>query len=203
MNRSLILTLLLAVAMDARENPFFATDPSQTQKVTSNLPDNRPPLGTVTYSFPDQSRIIKEITFTVQNLDGSIETQKIQVDRMIDWHKPVLISQGKSSVSEISGIKGSTADFGPVKIETRGKRLTLSSSASIVRHFTLTGPNRIVIDLNDDRSLNKIEKTLNAPPYMSASVGNHGKFIRTTITLDGRYGYTLKKSGNTVSIVCK
>lgn len=203
MNRSLLLSLLLSAAVEGRDNPFFTTNPSQTQKITSNLPDNRPPLGTVPYNFPDQSRIIKEITFTVQNLDGSIETQKIELDRTIDWHKPILITQGKSSVVENDSMKSSSADFGPIKIETRGKRLSLTSSAQVVRHFALTSPNRIVLDFDDDRSFTKIEKMLSSPPYLSVSVGNHGKFIRAIITLDGRYGYVLKKSGNIISIVCK
>lgn len=205
MKHSLVLTLLLAGALFGRENPFFAADPSQMQKVTSNIPDTKPALGTIRYNPPNQSRILQEATFTFQNIDGSIETQKIQIDRQIDWHKPIHITQGADTKSEQSGSNknASSADFGFIKIATFGKRMSITANTSVIRHFPLSDPNRIIIDFKDDREFNLAEKTLNAAPYISASVGNHGKFIRVSIVLDGRYSYAFKQNGNVISIVCK
>lgn len=205
MNRSLLLSLLFATAVGGRENPFFTADPSAVSSVTSNVVENKPPLGAVSFTLSDQARVLKEISYTVQNVDGSFETRKVRIDKAIDWHKSVLVSQANRGSGEeaILPAGGSSADFGLFKIETQGKRLSITTSAPVVRHFALTGPNRIVIDFEDARRYPLSEKPLNAAPYSSASVGNHGKFIRTTILLDGRYGYTFKQSGNVISIVCR
>jgi VCBS repeat-containing protein len=37
---------------------------------------------------------------------------------------------------------------------------------------------------------------------MNVSVENHGEFARMSITLDGRYTYSLNKSGGLISITC-
>lgn len=205
MKHSLVLTFLLAGAVVGRENPFFSADPSQIQKVTSNVPDTKPPLGTVRYTPPNQSRILQEASFTFQNIDGSIETQKIQVDRQIDWHKSINITQGsEANPEQSSSEKGaSSADFGFVKIATLGKRMSITASAAVARHFPLSDPNRIVIDFKDDREFKLLEKRLDAAPYLSVSVGSHGKFIRMSVTMDGRYRYAFKQNGNIVSIVTK
>jgi len=204
MQSKLLFYLLLLTPLAARENPFFPTDAAQIQKVTSNIADTKPPLGSISHALPDQSRILKEVSFTVQNVDGSIETHKIDVDKSIDWHKPILLMQGKND-SAVPSTKNSrsSADFGILNLHTQGKSLTIVSSAPLLRHFALAKPNRIVIDFKDEREFSLIEKTLDAAPYVSASVGTHGKFIRATITLDGRYGYTFKRNGNTITIICK
>ena len=206
MKRSLYLSLFLFTSLMGRENPFFAIDESKVQKVTSNIPDTKPPLGTVSYSLPNQARILKEITFSVQNLDGSIETHKMQVDQSIDWHKSLLISQGKVA-STTENIKtqssSSSADFGFIHINTAGKRLTLRCSDPFIHHFVLSDPNRIVIDFKKSALFDTVEKQLNAAPYLTASLENHGKFARVTITLDGRYEYKLNKTESLISIVCK
>jgi len=205
MKRSLYVSLLLFTSLIGRENPFFALDESKIQNVTCNIPDTKPPLGTISYSLPDQARILKEISFTVQNLDGSIETHKMQVDQSIDWHKSILISQGKGVTPQNVKTQNSSssADFGFIHINTEGKRLTLRSADPFIHHFVLSDPNRIVIDFKKNALFNTVEKKLNAAPYLSAHLANHGKFARVTITLDGRYEYALNKTGEQINIVCK
>ena len=201
MKYSLCLVLLLLSPLTARENPFFPTDESKKQKVTSNIPDARPRIGTVNYTFPDQARILKEVTFTIQNLDGSFEEKKVQIDQSIDWHRPITISQGGAS-SAVASKTVSAANFGFVQLFTKGKNLTLKSSDPLVRHFALSDPNQIVLDFKHSTPFKSDQKPLNAAPYTNVSIGNHGEFARVTITLDGRYSYALDKSSGLISITC-
>lgn len=205
MKYSLFLSLLLLTPLLARENPFFAADPSKIQKVTSNIPDTKPPMGSVNYTLPDHARILKEVTFTIQNLDGSIESRKIEIDQSIDWHRPITVSQanGGSAARALTGNSSASADFGFIRFDTKGKRLSIKTADPLVRHFVLSDPSRIVLDFKRDASFKSEEKRLNAAPYLNVSLGNHGKFVRATITLDGRYAYGLNKTGELISITCK
>lgn len=206
MTKTFFLCALILSASAARENPFFEADISRSLPVTSNIPDTLPKLTSTSYTLPNQARILKEVSFTIQNVDGSIETQVVQVDRSIDWHSPLVISQSSRGISGGSSndySANSMADFGFLRIDTKGKRLAISSKYQMMRHFSLTDPNRIIIDYKHQEVFTPKEKILNAPPYASASVANHGKFVRLTLVLDGRYDYTLKNNAGMISINCR
>lgn len=203
MKYSFGLSLLLIASLQGRENPFFPVDESQKQKVTSNIPDARPKMGTISYSFPNQARILKEVTFTIQNVDGSFEEKRVQIDQSIDWHRPVLVTQGGSAPKAPNAKKSSVANFGFIQLLSNGKSITIKSSDPLIRHFALSNPNRIVLDFKHNGVFKSEQKGLNAAPYVNVSLGNHGEFARLMITLDGRYGYSLNKSGGLISITCK
>ncbi len=206
MSYSIFLSILLLLAAEARENPFFPLDETKKQKVTSNTADTYPHMGTIHYTFADNARVIKEVTFTIQNLDGSIEEKKYPVDRRIDWHHPISLSQSKSSLSKDSTAptnSSSAANFGFIQLYSKSKEMTLKSSDPLVRHFVLTNPNRIVLDFKHETAFKSEKKVLNAPPFLDVTVGNHGKFARATITLDGRYSYALKNNGSLISLSLK
>jgi len=205
MKTSYILALLLCIApLHARENPFFAIDPSM-QTTTSNQIESIPSLDSVSYALPDHARLLKEVNFTFQNADGSYETRKLIVDRSIDWHKVLVISQESGTIPPTykTTQEGSQADFGFIRFSSNGKHLIIKAADPIERHFVLTNPNRIVIDFKRSKRFDKIEKALNAPPYLGVTLTNHKKFVRATITLDGKYRYSLNRSGDTINIRCK
>lgn len=199
MKSLLLAALLTATLVEGRENPFFASDPSKGRETTSNIPDTIPSLGAQSFTLPSQTRLLKEATFTVQNVDGSIETHTMTVERTVDWHRPLVISQGSSSSSSAS----TSVDFERLKISAQGKRLTIAASDLLSRHFALTSPNRIVIDFIYSGAIGTSTKKIGAGVFESATINSHGKFMRLEITLDGRYAYTLKQNGNQIAIVCR
>ncbi|OHD77629.1 MAG: hypothetical protein A2023_04060 [Sulfuricurvum sp. GWF2_44_89] len=203
MKYSICLSFLLLSPLFARENPFFPLDESKKQKVTSNIPDARPQMGTISYTLPDNARVLKEVTLSIQNLDGSIEERKIEVDQSVDWHRPLLLTQGGKSSHSVVSNNSSVANFGFVQFYSKGKSLSVKTSDSLVRHFVLSDPNRIVLDFKHVGSFKSEKKVLNAAPYVDVTLGNHGEFARATVTLDGRYSYTLKNAGGLISITCK
>lgn len=202
MKYSLYLSWLLLSTLSGRENPFFPIDDAKKQKVTSNVSDARPQMGTISYTFPDQARVLKEVSFTIQNLDGSIEERKVQIDQSIDWHRAITLSQGGASARSATNTS-SAVNFGFIQLYSKEKTATIKTSDTLVRHFALTNPNRIVLDFNHNTPFNSLQKTLNAPPYQNVSVENHGKFARVSIALDGHYSYSVDKSGGLISITCK
>ncbi|MDD2780403.1 AMIN domain-containing protein [Sulfuricurvum sp.] len=201
MKHSFFLSLLLLAPLLARENPFFSTN--ETKRVTSNTIELKPQMENIHYKLPDQARILKEVTFTIQNVDGSIENLKIPIDQSIDWHRPIVLSQSSTLRSPTSANNSSSVNFGFIRFDVKGKILTIKTSDPLIRHFVLSDPNRIVLDFKRDSDLKTEDKQLNAGPYKMIRMGNHGKFVRATITLDGRYSYALNKMNGLISITCK
>lgn len=203
MNPLLLVPFLLLTPLCGRENPFFPT--SDARNITSNVPDSKPPLGSLSYRLPDQARLLKEVTLTYQNLDGSIESRTVEVDKAVDWHKSLIITQSSTGTTSVIDTpkSNSSANFGFIRFDTKGKWMTIKTAVPVMRHFVLSEPNRIVIDFKNNKIFEKREMKLNAPPFLSVSVANHGKFGRAAITLDGRYHYTLKQTGETIVITCR
>lgn len=199
-----LVPLILATSIVARDNPFFPAS-LQTQ-TTSNVPESTPQLGTYSIPLPDQSRILKEVTVTIQNADGSIETKTYTIERSLDWHKQLLVTQGGSSKpaeAQTTSGNASTADFGFINAAVSQNKLILKSSAPIIRHFIVSDPNRIVIDIDYKGNFDTREKMLNQKIFRSLTVGHHGKFARLTVTLDGRYRYKIEKKSNEAVITCE
>lgn len=205
MKRSLLLSLLLLLPLSARENPFFTAKPSEIKTVTSNIPDSKPQLTSASYTLPNQARILKEVTFTIQNIDGSIEKRTMQIDQSIDWHRSLTISQSNHTATAplLNNNGASSANFGFIRFDTKGKYMSIKTTDQLVRHFVLSSPNRIILDFKRNTAFQSTEKELNSAPFLNVSLGNHGKFARVTITLDGRYNYVLNKTGELISITCK
>lgn len=204
MKHSFFLSISLLTSLCARENPFFAIDPAKNSKITSNVIESKPVLGSVNYVLPDQARVLKEVTFTIQNLDGSVEQRKMVVDQSIDWHRPITLSQGgqiKPAMEKKSGT--SSADFGFIRFDANGKRLSIITKDPLARHFVLSDPSRIVLDFKKSALFQADEKNLNSGVFQSVAITNHAKFARATITLDGRYRYELTKNSGEIIIICK
>lgn len=207
MTKTFFLCAALMSTLCARENPFFTHNESHSLPISSNVPDTLPRLTSLPYNFPNQARILKEVTFTIQNLDGSIETRTMDIEKSIDWHTPLILSQssrnGSMNTPATVVAQSSVADFGFVRFDTNGKHLTIKSNDPMIRHFYLTEPNRIIVDFKRNEIFTIKEKILNIPPYTSVNITNQGKFVRATIVLDGRYDYSLTKNGSIISINCR
>lgn len=205
MNKALYISLLLACAAFSRENPFFSAEESSSLPVSSNTVEHKPPLSSMTYNFPDQARVLKEATFTFQNVDGSLETRKVQIDQSIDWRHPLVLSQygNQKTVSNTPIHKSSHADNGFIQFVHSGNRISLLTKDPLLRSFSLRDPSSIIIDFVHTASFNPYEKSLSASPYAKVKVTYHGKFARAAITLDGRYTCSVIKTDQGASVICK
>lgn len=205
MNKILYLSLLLACTVFGRENPFFSTEESPVIPTSSNTVIHKPPLTSMTYSFPDQARVLKEVTFTFQNVDGSFETRKLQIDQSIDWRHPLVLSQygNPKSAPSTQINKSSHADSGVIQFVHSGNQISLLTKDPLLRSFSLANPGSIVIDFVHTSPFNPYEKDLSASPYAKVKVTYHGKFARANITLDGRYTCTVSKTNQGANVICK
>lgn len=205
MNKVLYVSLIAAFAVFARENPFFSTDESSSIPISSNTVVHKPPLTSMTYSFPDQARVLKEATFTFQNVDGSFETRKLQIDQSIDWRQPLILSQYSNQTTQSTTVsnRSSHANYGFIQFLHTGNKMSIVTKDPILRSFSLGDPSSIIIDFVHSTRFDAYEKNLAASPYSTVKVTYHGKFARALITLDGRYACTVSKTAQGANITCK
>jgi len=214
MKTALIASLLVSLC-GARENPFFATSRNPSNTVTSQKNSYKPPLTSMTYNFPSPARVLKEATFTFQNLDGSIETRKIEIDHSIDWRSPLVLSQASSKNSETSVVPQAivnvntlapacaTGKLDFITFKPSRNNLLIQTKDSMVRSFTLSDPSSVIVDFRHDGLFNAAQMKFNTAPFVSTKVTNHGKFARVTIVLDGNHECKVLKEANGVNVVCK
>lgn len=204
MMKSLLLASLLVSIAISRENPFFSTSNNPNTVVTSEKNFNKPKLQSMTYSFPDQARLLKDISFTFQNIDGSTETRRLEVDQSIDWRSPIVISQSsKVKIDSPSSKVISQNHPSFVQIKNLGNKLTLNTHASLLRHFTLSDPYSVVVDFKHSEIFDGFDKVINSSPYVKARVSNHGKFSRVTVVLDGRHQCSVSAIAQGAEVICK
>lgn len=202
MKISLVLSIALISSLLGRDNPFFSTEENNQLPISNNKAIHKPPMNTVAYHFPDHARVLKEVTFTFQNIDGSIETRRLEIDQGIDWHIPLTLShvQHAKPATETSS---ANANFDFIRFATNQNRLVITTNDPLVRYFAQTDPNALVVDFQHKTPFISQSQILSAHPFSKVRVSNHGKFARATITLDGKYNCTITPSGNETIIQCK
>ena len=210
MIKILLLSFLTVMLLDARDNPFVSTDGGFDMPFTSNENKTKEPLKRVTITIPSQARAIQKITVEFKNLDGSIESKSIDLDNAIDWHLPLFISQNYNQTSSVkkTPIKKSSnyKKIGSSKYATfysDAKILKIKTNDKIIRNFLLTKPHRIVLDFNRDAKLKYKVITNKGNVFNKIRIGNHDKYYRVVVELDGYYRYEMKQISDGYTFVLK
>lgn len=190
--QGLVLWIVVGVllSLHARENPFEPViQPKEDSFIQKNAKD---PFKDLDFKLPSTARILKSITITYQNIDGTIGTKTIPIDESIDWHYPLLLTQKGAILNEDVRywmIK-------PFQFFTQGSKFYLYTSSSIVRSFVLPSPYRIVLDIEkrDENPSGSVQ--LGVKYFTKVAVGVHKDFYRFVITLDGQYPYDITRDGD-------
>ena len=195
--------LLLGVLCFGRDNPFAPVENiakfTQMKKRDNNFKEAQ-------FTLPDSSRILKKMIVVYQNLDGSLTQKSITIDKKIDWHNAFVLKYKNTTLHVESKMpikptqmsmatqKIKSYSFkGFIKFKVGNKRLVISTKDSKIRDFLVSNPYKIVFDFR--RDTNFLTKTfkVNTPPFVSIVLGNHDKYYRVAIELDGQYIYKTEK----------
>lgn len=202
--RLLFLLIMTFISLVGRDNPFFPSDPNEKQTVSSNRIDNLKPFSEQKISLPNSARAIKKIIISYQNLDGSISNEELELNNAIDWHEPFIISQKNKSTS---GVKKLAAEAARIKADfiefmPMDKSMKIKTADKLLRNFMLTSPHRIVLDFARDTSFKPKRFKVNNRPFSQIRMGNHDKYYRVVIELDGTYRHKLQISKGEYTVVC-
>jgi len=193
------------LSSQARENPFFPSVGEKDIPMTNNKKELVAPLKRATISLPSRARLIKKITVTYANLDGSIAKKSINLDNRIDWHLPIFVSQNylqTQNQEKPATLKKEQVEFEKIasikfiNFYVMSRTLKMTTQDSMIRNFLLVNPHRIVCDFRADRDFKSFIKKINRGFIKKIRVGNHSGYYRVVIELDGYYRYKLQKSNN-------
>jgi len=177
----------VSVNIYARENPFEPAIKSKEDSFKSNRATDY--FKEFTFSLPTTARILKEITITYQNIDGAIQSQTIPIDKSIDWHFPILLSQKKAIITEYTH----KFNIEPFSFFADGNKFYLYTKTNMTRSFILPSPHRIVIDVERSELESNGAVDMNVKYFSKVSINTHREFYRITITLDGQYKHDIKQ----------
>ncbi|PAF49804.1 hypothetical protein BKH41_00420 [Helicobacter sp. 12S02232-10] len=188
MKKIFTVLFFLFYALIARDNPFepLLTPKESSHDATKNAKDY---FEAFDFKLPTTARILKSVTITYENIDGSLDTKTLDIDQSIDWHYPLRLSQKNAIVSEETNYYS----IPPFEFFTKQNKLYIHTSYKIQRTFILPTPYRLIIDM--DRKEPNINQNIdiNKRYFTKISVGTHNTFYRIVITLDGQYQYQVKK----------
>jgi hypothetical protein len=204
-----ITILLFATLLIARENPFFPSESEYALPITTNIEEKMQPLKMEKTSLPDSARVLKKITFEYKNLDGTISTKSINVEKSVDWHLPLFVTQSYNASKNSKKVqrtkakfKDEIADFKFISFWKLNDSLKIKTDDKLLRHFTLTSPHRVVMDFKADYSFETIDKDINTQPFKNIRIGNHRGYYRVVITLDGIYKTNIDEQKNSFILNC-
>ncbi|MBL0687409.1 MAG: AMIN domain-containing protein [Sulfurospirillum sp.] len=203
----LVILPLLIVVVFARENPFIMPSVSTVTVKTTDKRDSREDFSSVKIKLPSSARVLKNIEFHFQNLDGSMESKSIKVDNKIDWHDELIVKKFTDTAKPAT--KPATKQIQkPLKPKEKvekiyfqnfivftidGKSIHVKTKDEKIRDFLVINPFKIVIDFKKELSFYTKVYKLERKFFKSISIGKHSGYYRVAIELDGRYLYSAEK----------
>ncbi len=193
-----LFVVIFYLGLFARDNPFKPVVSSSSMGKATNIKDNYKPLKVEKFKLPSPSRVIKKIKFVILNVDGSISETTFKVDKKIDWHNDIIVSnmpikfEKKAKKIEPKVLK----PFKFLSILIDKNRLLLKSKDEMIRQLFFAKPYKIAIDLKRDVSFYTKTLKLKNLPFKKIIIGNHGNFYRVVLWLDGKYRYKIDKKSN-------
>jgi len=188
-----LLFLFISTFLLARINPFEpVVQPQNTIIVSPKY------FKEAKVKLPDDARILKEIVFVYQSVSGDIKEKKVEINKHIDFHKPIYISHSpkKFPLKELHFLNLFT-------MYIKNKTILIQTKDRLLRKFFLVKPFRIVLDFKRDADFLTIKKILKNSFVKKVVVGNHDGYYRVVIYFDAKYMYKVTKISEGIKIELK
>ena len=197
--RALLFISILFLPLFARENPFFPVSGSSVPNYSTNQVEKPKPFRSVSIKLPGSVRILKSVTLTCENLDGSISTKEIPINKAIDWHDSIVISEQKRGApKQACTAKPKTSKHFKkigslrfVAFYVFDHELKIITKDKLLRKFKLVKPDRIVLDFKRKCDFRTFVFK-GSGIFKKITLGNHDGYYRAVIELDGRYIYHVR-----------
>ncbi len=191
------LVVVLSVLL-ARDNPFEPEINSKNlQGGFNGIYDSY--FKEIHVDLPTSARILKQITLTYQDIDGSIHSKVVGINKSIDWHYPLKLSQHTLNQDAFEK-RYQIQDF---DFLMASNTMILRSPYKILRSFVLVNPYRIVLDTQKGPLDIYQNMDLNQKFFSHIKVGTHKDYYRITLILDGKYRYLLEEKNGAYELKLK
>jgi hypothetical protein len=193
--RSRALLLLLApLLLFARSNPFVPLEAPDHISHSRAIPPAQ--LREQNLSLPPSARLLKSVTLTHQNMDGSIDQISTPVERLIDHNAPVVFGQPSARdfprqmgvFRPVEALEG----FEPLQLFSAEDILKIRTTHTLKNSFFLPEPSRIVLDFAYPDPIDPVDAPLENDYFERASIESHSGFFRLILTLKTHYPFTIE-----------
>lgn len=207
------LFICIFITLDARENPFFSTNEGDDITISINRVKELESFDKQSIKLDSSARVLKSVTLEYKNLDGSIEHKTINIEKKIDWHNPIEISQikpikpepivakkdePKESVRDavktdpyLSKIEPKAIGY---SVEVYDKKIKLYGSDKLLREFMISMPCRVVLDFESAKMVKNQTIKVSSSIFTDLRIGYHDGYYRMVFEVDGKYRYKLNKT---------
>jgi len=195
----LVIFILLGISLLARDNPFEPVKSfSETGKAVYKE-DTIKEFSSIDIQLPSSARILKKVEFHFQNLDGSVQSKSVKIDKKVDWQDKLvvqkLLDKNPAPIKAEKRSRKKTINFKDVLlIEIDGKSIHLKTKDIKIRDFLITKPHKIIVDFKREISFYTQTYNLKKRYFTSIRIGKHSGYYRVAIELDGKYVYSKKKT---------
>ncbi|GAB6074331.1 AMIN domain-containing protein [Nautilia lithotrophica] len=185
-----LLFLFICTFLFARINPF-----EPVIKPQNTIVINPQYFKETKVTLPSDARILKKIVFVYQSVSGDVKQKEVQINKHIDFHKPIYISHKPQNfpMEELNFLNLFT-------MYIKNKKIFIQTKDKLLRHFFLVKPFRIVLDFKKDADFLTIKKFLKKSFIKKVIVGNHNGYYRVVIYFDAKYMYKLTKTNEGIKI---
>jgi hypothetical protein len=193
--RVLLLLLCAFSVVVARSNPFVPTIEPNTRTDSAAIAPKQ--LESEEIKLPPSARVIKSITITHQDSDGSINVIDREIDQQIDWRVPITLEQ--TGAEKLPRIMGSfvpieeIAQFNRAIFYVSDDVIKVQTEDELVRSFFLPRPSRVVMDFNATIPFEPIGAELKRQYFTKIELSFHEHFYRAIITLDSYYPFSVER----------
>lgn len=202
MTKVWLFFLLFCVSLYARENPFIPIDKSVSVGMATNAKDPMKQFEQKELTLPTTARVLKQVSITFLNLDGTEDSISAQIEKKIDWHKPLILSQQIPHESlKDTTVTNESKSYKITKFlsfDVEKNKITIYTKDKTMRDFMVTNPYKIVLDFKSDLDFSTISKDIKFENVVKATLGNHDGYYRFVIELDGQYTYKLDDSSKDI-----
>lgn len=224
----LIITGLM-VGVLARENPFLPAKSFEELDAPTNVVEKKEDFEQQSTSLPSRARVLKYVVFGYQSLDGSIEEKRINVNKSVDWHDPLVVTKesvlldsldflpeapsGEKPSSKIpvvskknekpkeKSVKVKYEDL--VSFEAFKMKIMVNTKDKLIRHFMVMRPYKVVLDFKEDKSFYTKSLSIEHGAFKKVTLGNHKGYYRAAIELDGHYVHDVKEVDGGYEVILK
>ena len=155
MNKFIWLCTFLVVCAYARENPFETTESALSSGKTTQIKENKVDFESTKITLPSSARILKSVSVTFQNLDGSISEEIVSIEQNVNWHEPLILSRKAEENKSKTPIVLSNALSGTKKVEEKKSIQEIPLPANI-----LPKPKDKTINLIEDISFEVVKNEI-------------------------------------------
>jgi len=196
MKKTVFILLCIIVSLAARENPFspqklIVIEPNTTAPTIEKKPLQLKELN-ITKKIEPKIELIKPIPVKTHTIPMIKEGKKTLVT--IKEKTPIVKVKPKKKKIHKKRKKSKLIYNGRfAKVKVKGSSIKILTQDSVLKHFTLKYPNRLVIDFERFDVVRPFNKKVYTQKVKSLKVGHHDYFYRMTFKLGKNYRYKVKK----------